>query len=284
MSSTGVTLTVDNAGEFKVISEYIEKHCGIRLTAEKTYLLKTRLTSLMAETGCSNFSQLHSKAVADKSNSLRDKIVDAMTTNETLWFRDSMPYQILREVLLPELAAPAARNGKSKLRIWSAASSTGQEPYSIAITINELMRTGALRTAPVEIIATDISPTALFLASAARYDSLAITRGLPQDIKTRYFTQEGNVWALNSDIKKMVTFRRFNLQDNFGTLGNMDIVFCRNVLIYFSEAFKKDILSRMAALLRPRGYLFLGASESIISYSNEYEMLRHRNGIYYRVK
>lgn len=276
--------TANDTREFQVISQYIEKSCGIRLSAEKTYLLKTRLTSLMAEHGCGNFSQLHSKAVADKTNTLRDKIVDAMTTNETLWFRDSSPYVALKEAVLPGIMNKNGNSGK-KLRIWSAASSTGQEPYSIAITIKEMARSGSsLNPSNVDIIATDISATALFLASAGRFDNLAMSRGMPEDVKSRYFTQSGNVWRISDEIKRMVTFKKFNLQDAYSSIGNVDIIFCRNVLIYFSEEFKKDVLSRMAGLLRPEGILFLGASESIISYSSEYTMLRHGNGLYYKVK
>jgi chemotaxis protein methyltransferase CheR len=266
-------------GEFLLITDYIERHCGIRITREKTYLLETRLTALMVENGCENFSRLHSCAVADRTNGLRDKIIDAMTTNETSWFRDSVPFAVLSEVLLGQKIA-----GGNRIRIWSAACSTGQEPYSIAMTVREFGRKNpGLRPAGVEIVATDISPKALYLAKAGRYDAVAMSRGLSDDVKERYFRRCGTVWAIDEAVKGMVTFRRFNLQDSFTGLGRFDIIFCRNVLIYFSDEFKRNVLGRLAALLRPGGYLLTGASESIYSYSNEYKMLWHGKGLFYQV-
>ena len=271
--------------EFKLMREYIMKYCGISINEDKTYLLETRLTALMAENGCSNFRQFHTKALADANGKLREKIIDAMTTNETLWFRDNSPFVVLEDVLLAEYFRQIKNGVKSKIKIWCAASSTGQEPYSIAMTIHEYARVNpGFSPDKFEIIATDISPTVLYMAMAARYDSFAMTRGLSDTIRDRYFTKDGNVWALNSDVKKMVTFKKLNLQDNFSLIGKPDIVFCRNVLIYFSDEFKKDILKRMASMLRPGGYLFLGASESMMNYSAEYEMLRHTRGLYYRVR
>ena len=270
--------------EFKLLRDYIEKHCGINLDRNKMYLVESRLNTLMIENGCDSYSALYQKASADKTNGLRDKIIDAMTTNETLWFRDNGPYQSLKELL--STLADEIRSGKrQKIRIWSAACSTGQEPYSIAVTVLESGQAGSgLRPEQVEIIATDISSTALFMAKLARYDAIAINRGLPPDIRDRYFKSEGRVWALSDRVKQMVTLKKMNLQESFSPIGKCDIVFCRNVLIYFSEQFKKDIFSRLAGLLRPSGHLFIGASESLSTYSNEYTMVRNSHGIYYKVK
>jgi chemotaxis protein methyltransferase CheR len=265
--------------EFVLLRDYIEKHCGISLDRNKTYLIESRLNTLMIESGCENYNALYRKALSDTTNSLRDKIIDAMTTNETLWFRDNSPYASLRE-LCTAFGAELRAGKRSKLRIWSAACSTGQEPYSIAITILE----AGIRPEQVEIIATDISSTALFMAKLARYDAIAINRGLTPEMRDRYFTPEGRVWALSDKVKRMVTLKKMNLQESFISIGKCDIVFCRNVLIYFSEAFKKDIFTRLAALLRPAGYLFIGASESLSTYSNDYSMVKGSHGIYYQVK
>ncbi len=276
--------TIDFA-EFKLMRDYIEKYCGITIRQEKIYLLETRLTSLMVESGCSNFRQFHTKAVSDTTGKLRDKIIDAMTTNETLWFRDTSPFVILDEVLVKRFCEQIKSGEKSKMVIWCAASSTGQEPYSIAMTIYEHIRTHPGVSADhFEIIATDISPTVLYIAMAGRYDGFAISRGLGETMLNRYFIQDGKVWIVKDEIKRMVQFKKLNLQDSFSPIGKPDIIFCRNVLIYFSDEFKKDILRRMAAMLRPHGHLFLGASESLINYSAEYEMLSHTRGLYYRVR
>jgi chemotaxis protein methyltransferase CheR len=270
--------------EFRHLSDLIEKHCGIHLEPEKTYLVESRLTALMVENGCDGFAAFSQKALADKTGSLRDKIVDAMTTHETLWFRDGGPYEILRD-LLSDLASEIKSGRRSNIRIWAAACSTGQEPYSIAMSVLESAHSGSgLRPDQVEILATDISPTALFIAQNGRYDQLAISRGLSADLRDRYFRQEGRVWIINDVVRKMVSFKKLNLQESYGWIGSRDIVFCRNVLIYFSEAFKRDILGRLTNTLKPSGHLFVGASESVSSYSSDYSMLKHPSGLYYKVK
>ncbi len=271
--------------EFRLMRDYIEKNCGISITEDKVYLVETRLTTLMVENGCNNFREFHSKAVTDATGRLKDRIIDAMTTNETLWFRDTSPFVIMDEVLLKQYHDDLKSGKKQKIKIWCAASSTGQEPYSVAMIIHEFARkTPGFSVDKFEIIATDISPTVLYIAMAGRYDGLAITRGLNDSMKNRYFEQTGKVWAIKPEIKKMVQFKKMNLQDSYAIIGKPDLILCRNVLIYFSDEFKKDILKRMAAMLRPEGYLFLGASESIINYSTEYQMQRHTRGLYYKVR
>jgi chemotaxis protein methyltransferase CheR len=272
--------------EFGVISAYIEQQCGIHVSVERTYLVQTRLTALMAELGCVNFIELHRKALADHTNGLRDRIVDAMTTNETLWFRDGHPFTLLNEVFFPaRLQAPLKAGRRIPLRIWSAACATGQEPYSVAMTaLDFAARQATFDPATVEIAASDISPSALYQARNGRYTSLAIGRGLPQETRERYFSADGTVWQLDERVKRMVSFRRHNLQDDFNTLGRQDIIFCRNVLIYFSEGFKRELLHRLAQLLRPDGFLIVGASESLINYTDEFALLRHGQGLYYQVK
>ncbi|MDY6972288.1 MAG: protein-glutamate O-methyltransferase CheR [Thermodesulfobacteriota bacterium] len=271
--------------EFRYIRDYIEGNCGISLTDEKMYLVETRLTTLMAETGCRSFIELCNKAVADSTHRLRDKIVEAMTTNETFWFRDEGPFSILEEVVFGELAAEIQSGKRSRIRIWCAACSTGQEPYSIAMAALEFaQKQRSLNPEHVEILGTDISSTVVYLAMAGRYDRLAISRGLPESIRDRYFEQDGNVWCISNDVKKMVKYEKMNLQESFSHLGKQDIIFCRNVLIYFSNEFKMDVLRRMAQLLSPNGYLFLGASEAIMNCGSRFRVLRHARGLYYGVK
>ncbi len=271
--------------EFLLIRDYIEKHCGIYLTEDKVYLVETRLTTLIIENGCQTFGELYQMAVKDNTHVLRDKIIEAITTNETFWFRDLHPFGILNEVLFDSMAEEIKAGKRSKIKIWCSACSTGQEPYSIAMTFMEFARRHPFfKPEHLEILATDISSTVLFLGKTGRYDNLAISRGLSDDFKNRYFEKKDKIWVISDDIKKMVRFQKLNLQESFSHLGRQDIIFCRNILIYFSVEFKQDILTRIAKLLRPGGYLFLGASESIIMYTQEYEMLRHAMGLYYQVK
>jgi chemotaxis protein methyltransferase CheR len=240
---------------------------------------------MMFEQGCKTFGELYNLAVLDKTHTLRDKIIEAITTNETFWFRDLHPFTIFAEVMLKQYADEIAAGKRSKIRIWCSACSTGQEPYSLAMTFLEAARrTPKLKPEHIEILATDISSTVLFLGKLGRYDNLAITRGLSEEFRKRYFVQNNKIWTICDEVKKMVRFQKLNLQESFNHLGKQDVIFCRNILIYFSLEFKQDILKRIAALLRPRGYLFLGASESIIMYTQEYEMLRHAMGLYYQVK
>jgi chemotaxis protein methyltransferase CheR len=271
--------------EFHQIRDYIEKHCGIHLSDDKVYLVETRLTTLMLEQGYKTFGELYNKAVLDKTYSLRDKIIEAITTNETFWFRDLHPFGILNEILFNKFAEEIVAGNRTKIKVWCSACSTGQEPYSIAMTfLDYLRRNPSLSPDHIEILATDISSTVLFLGKMGRYDSLAISRGLSEGFKNRYFEQGEKVWTIKDEVKKMVKFQKLNLQESYSHLGRQDIIFCRNILIYFSTDFKQNILKRIAALLRPDGYLFLGSSESIIMYTDEYEMMRHAMGLYYQVK
>ncbi len=271
--------------EFRLLRDYIEEQCGIALSEDKAYLVETRLAGLLAETGSTDFGSFYRLAASGARPDLKDRIVDAMTTNETLWVRDGHPFRILRERLLPELGEHLRAGRRFRIRIWSAASSTGQEPYSIAMEVLEhCRRTPGLNPEQFEILATDISPSALFLARAARYDSSAIGRGLPEEMKARYFTQAGPVWSLNEEVKRMVTLRRFNLQDPLASLGRFDIVFCRYVTIYFADAFKKRTYEGIAELLAPEGFLIISAVENLGGLSGAYQNLSHGGGTYYQCR
>jgi chemotaxis protein methyltransferase CheR len=270
--------------EFQLMRRYIESHCGLHLSDEKTYLVDTRLTPLMAELGCRSFYELHAKASADTSHALRDRIIDALTTHETLWFRDSSPFAFLEAEVLPKLAARARAGAREATRIWCAACSTGQEAYSTAMTVLECARSAVGPPARlVEIVATDVSPSVLFLARAGRYDGFAMGRGLPDHMRERYFTRSGELWAVGEEVKRMVRFEKHNLQDSFGRLGVFDVVLCRNVLMYFADELKRDILQRMRAALRPGGYLLLGSAESPAGYCDRFELVKHGRGVFYRL-
>ena len=269
--------------EFKLLRDFIEQHCGICLGEEKAYLIETRLAGLMVENGCPDFGSFYRLAKNDPSPALREKIIDAMTTNETLWFRDTHPFNILQDQILPAMAQEIIDGRRFRIRIWSAACSTGQEPYSISMVIHEFCRTHpGIRPSHFEIVASDISPSALFLAKAGRFDENALKRGLPEDLRERYFTQQGTVATVNQEVKDLVTFRKFNLQNPLEVLGHFDIVFCRYVAIYFADDFKKHIYSGMARLLAPSGFLFVSAVESLRGINDEFVPLTAGGGLYYQ--
>lgn len=266
--------------EFNLWTTYLENVCGIHLSTQKAYLFSGKLLPLLQKYNCTDYAQLFQKTKNDFSKSFENEVIEAMTTNETLWFRDAKPFIILEDVIKKELV-----KNTSTIKIWSAACSYGQEPYSIAITILELQKKGInLSPGRFEIVATDIDQQVLNIAKAGVYDSLAISRGLTIDMRTKYFDSDGKNWKIKDSVKKMVTFQKLNLKDSFTSLGKKDIIFCRNVCIYFSEQFKKDIFTRISSLLRPSGFLFLGAAESLSTYSNDFQLLTNFGGIYYKVK
>lgn len=274
-----------STSEFKLLRDLIEKLCGISLGNEKVYLIETRLAGLLAENGCNDFGSFYRLVSSDPSPRLRDKLVDAMTTNETLWFRDTHPFSILREKLLPPLGDELRSGNRNRIRIWSGACSTGQEPYSIAMEILEYCRvTPGVRPDQFEILATDISPSALMVAKLGRYDQSAIGRGLPDLHRDRYFHQEGAVWVINDEVKQLVTLKKFNLQDPLDPLGHFDIVTLRYVAIYFSDAFKQQIYQGVARLLAPSGHLIISAVESLRGISDDFVQLSHGGGTYYQCK
>lgn len=271
------TLTAEDYQAFRV---FLEEVSGIVLGENKQYLVTSRLTRLIVENDIESFSMLMDRLKRDTR--LRQRIMDAMTTNETSWFRDVYPFDILKEKLLPELA----KNQPHHIRIWSAACSTGQEPYSLSMMVQEYLasKPGSLPADAVQIIGTDISPSVLETAKAGRYAGVAVSRGLSPERKARYFREVDGGWEVSDETKKRVSFRELNLMQSYTMMGRFEIIYCRNVLIYFSTELKRDILSRMAKCLSPGGFLVLGGSESISNYSDEFELIRWRNGVIYRLK
>lgn len=264
--------------DFEQFRVFLEKACGILLGENKQYLVSSRLNKLMEQQGLKSLGELVQRIQTQPRSGLREMVVDAMTTNETLWFRDTYPFEVLARTIFPEFR----EQKKNNLRIWSAACSSGQEPYSISMVADEYaIHNPGFR---IDVTATDISQAILAQAREAKYDALALARGLSEERKRRYFSAIGSHWQVNANIRSRVNFRECNLMQSFSMLGKFDVIFCRNVLIYFSAESKKDILNRMAASLNPRGFLMLGASESIAQYCDAFEMVRASTGVVYRLK
>lgn len=269
--------------DFQLFREFLEKSSGIVLGDNKQYLVASRLNRLLEQQGISNLGELVRRIQASPRAGLREAVIDAMTTNETLWFRDVYPFDVLKSKLIPEFIKD---NPGQRLRIWSAACSSGQEPYSLSMSIDEFERSnlGQLR-AGAQIVATDLSGSILNAAKSAEYDSLSVARGLSQERLARYFDQLApGRWQVKAPIRSRVEFRALNLLDSYAMLGKFDIVFCRNVLIYFSADVKKDILRRMHGVLKPGGYLMLGASEALNGLPELFQMVQCSPGIVYRAR
>jgi chemotaxis protein methyltransferase CheR len=267
--------------EYKQFRDFLEQQCGIVLGDNKQYLVKSRLAPLMTRFNIATLSQLVAKTLSPLERQLRSAVIDAMTTNETLWFRDTYPFDLLKKQIFPEL-----EKDHRNVKIWSAASSSGQEPYSIAMTGLEYQqsRPGAFSLG-IQILGTDISSAMLDHCQKAEYDGLALSRGLSPERRSKFFEDSGNgMMRLREPVRKNVSFRHLNLLDSYTLLGKFDIIFCRNVLIYFSPEVKAKIIKQFAQALNPRGYLFLGASESLSTLNSDFEMIRCNPGIIYRKK
>lgn len=256
--------------------------CGIVLGDSKQYLVTSRVSRIMREHDITDLGELIRRMQRTPLSGLKEAVIDAMTTNETLWFRDIHPFEIFKKRVLPEVLP----EGIGPLKIWCAACSSGQEPFSLSMSVEEYRSAnmGVLKR-EVDILGTDLSKTVLEQCKKAEYEPLALGRGLSEERKRRFFVHRNDgIWAVKPEIVRRVRFRQFNLLDNFASLGRFDIVFCRNVLIYFSSEQKTDILRRIHGVLRPGGYLFLGASESLNDAANLFEMVHCSPGIIYRAK
>jgi chemotaxis protein methyltransferase CheR len=273
--------------EVKLLAQYIYNISGIYLHQSKAYLLETRLKGLLEQYGLNSYKELYNKARSDSTRKLEKAIVDAVTTKETLFFRDNAPFELLKHKILPDLIDRRAK-GKSrfmpvKIRIWSAACSTGQEVYSIAIAVKEVIPD--LSKYQIYILGSDISDEAIARASYGKYNKFEIDRGLSNDKLTRYFTPtpDGN-WRVKDEIRSMVTFKKINLMQPFSLPGKFDIIFCRNVLIYFTPEDKKKILDRLAEVMQPDGYLIIGATESLAGITDKFVPRRYLRAIFYQLR
>ncbi len=246
--------------QFRFFAEMVKETSGIALVKGKEYLLESRLNELAKVLGLKDIEALYRKAKFQLNPKLKEQIIEAMTTNETYFFRDQHPFDALQKHIIPELIE---KNAATKtLNFWSAACSTGQEPYSIAMILNEHFP--ALANWRVTITATDISQQAVSKGKAGRFTQVEVNRGLPITLLIKYFKQQGAFWIVNDKLKKPMRFRQLNLMGPFIGINNMDVILCRYVLIYFDQQTKKQILQKIVKVLNPGGYLFLGATESPI--------------------
>jgi len=259
--------------------QFLMTVCGIVLGENKQYLVSSRLDHLMHAHGITSLSALVSLLKKQPQSAIYTEVVDAMTTNETSWFRDGYPYEFLTDQLLPQ-----AETERKPLRIWSAAASSGQEPYSISIIIEEYLKSKCSTLRPVNIVATDISQSILNSAKEGRFHQMSLDRGMSPVRINHHFELDGDAWKVKEALKQRISFREFNLLGSYTALGKFDVVFCRNVLIYFSAETKTDILARIAGALNPKGYLILGGSESIANYTDRFNVIRFKNGLLYQLK
>jgi chemotaxis protein methyltransferase CheR len=261
--------------DYEFLRKLLRERSGLDLSSDKQYLVESRLIPLARRVGLSGIAELVAKIKAG-ADALTSEVVEAMTTNETFFFRDKIPFDHLRETILPALLK--ARASRRCLRIWSAASSTGQEPYSIAMCLQEIAP--ALAGWRVEILATDLSQAVLEKSRSGIFSQFEMQRGLPIQMLVKHFTQVGELWQLNADIRAMVQHRQLNLLQDFSHLGTFDVIFCRNVLIYFDQDAKGGIFDRLAKSLDPDGVLVLGAAESVVGISDAFQPYPERRGLY----
>lgn len=265
-----------NIADFEFYCDFLKKKSGLTLGSDKTYLLESRLTPIAKkwnhETIESLTKNLRGAAPADM---IRD-VVEAMTTNETSFFRDGKPFEIFKSVVMPYFLK--TRQNKRGLRMWCAAASSGQEPYSLLMTMREMgAQTAGWNT---DFLATDINHEILKAARHGAYSQFEVQRGLPIQMLMKYFEQSGDRWQIKEEIRRMVRYEYFNLLDCMAHLGTFDVIFCRNVLIYFDEKTKRDIMNRLAERLSADGFLFLGGAETVIGYTDAFRPHEGSRGLY----
>lgn len=265
-----------NVDDFNFISGLLMKESGLVLGSDKKYLLESRLTPVARECGLEGVDQLLREIRRTQEKNLIDKVTEAMTTNESFFFRDVHPFEIFRERVLPALLE--SRRQSKSFRIWCAAASSGQEAYSLAMILKE--ESAKLAGWRCEIVGTDISPQVLQKAKSGKYSQFEVQRGLPAPMLSKYFESEDGSWTIRPEISSMVQFRQFNLLNDPTPLGRFDVVFCRNVLIYFNAQMKAKVLEGIANLLPEDGVLFLGGAETVHGISKRYKAYGERSGVY----
>jgi chemotaxis protein methyltransferase CheR len=261
--------------DYEYLRKFLKERSGLDLSPDKQYLVESRLLPLARKASLPGIPDLVLK-IRNGDGRLATDVVEAMTTNETFFFRDKIPFDHLRDTIMPGLIQ--ARAARKSLRIWSAASSTGQEPYSIAMCLKEMG--AALAGWRIEIVATDLSQEVLEKSKAGVYSQFEVQRGLPIQLLMKYFTQVGDIWQLNADVRAMVQFRQLNLLQDFSHLGTFDVIFCRNVLIYIDQGTKAVIFERMSKGLEADGTLLLGAAESVVGITDAFRPITDRRGLY----
>jgi len=273
--------------EFHLFRDYIKNSCGICIPPEKAYLIETRLSKLMVDSGAESFSEFF-KIITSKINfPVHQEIINAITTNETLWFRDETLWKYLEEVELPKLVEDVKSGKKRRVRIWSAAAATGKEIYSTVMCVDNYLQTNRVQGVSLsdfEFFATDISMRVLDIAKKGRYDKISITRGLNDYYRNIYFTQNESAWDIDPKIKKAVNFTHFNLQNSYQRFGLFDIILCRYVLIYFADDFKQEIIKKMHGALTENGILFTGNYALYNLFEKYFNVNHFENATYYTKK
>jgi chemotaxis protein methyltransferase CheR len=275
-----------SADELALWSAYVKKISGIVLDETKGYLIETRLSDLARETAVETWHDLYVRTQNDPAGQLRRKVVDAITTGETSFFRDASPFEMVQYKIVPELIdarrKSLAPGSTVPIRIWSAACSTGQEVYTLAMVMRELI--GAMKGFDVRILGTDLSDRAVAHASYGHYSDLSVGRGLPQAHLNRYMTRQGAQWKVADEIRTMATFKTMNLLEPFLFPNKFDIVLCRNVAIYFCESDRKKLFDRIGGAMAQDGYLIIGSTESLSGLCPQFESQRHVRSVFYRLK
>lgn len=274
-----------NSKEFITLLHFIEERCGIFLGGEKSYILESKLKRMLADSRFKSFETLFLKIVHSNDTEIIDEVIDAITVNETFWFRDKTPWIILEEILLPKFINEFHEGKRESVEIWSGACSTGQEPYSIAMCIDRYLEYKGIKDITLDkfhILSTDISQSAIKTAEAGRYDNISIQRGLDEMYLYKYFKSDGKFWCINEHIKSAVRFKQFNLVKEYFSYNKFDVIFLRNVLIYFSDEQKLAMMRKVKDSLKPEGVLFIGSSEIIMDEDSDFSVERLGNGTYYK--
>ena len=261
--------------DFEFVSTMVRERSGLVLSADKTYLVESRLAPIARKDGFASIDDLISAIRVRRDAKLIESVVDSMTTNETFFFRDKTPFDIFEQSILPELVA---RKRGGTIKVWCAAASTGQEPYSLAMIAEALgPKLGGCK---LEILGTDISERCLEKAKAGIYTQFEVQRGLPVQMLLKHFKKEGDAWKIDDRLKTSIRYRTMNLLDDFRALGKFDVIFCRNVLIYFDMPTKKMVLERMAQQVEGPGYLLLGAAETVLGVTDSFKPVAGSRGLY----
>ncbi len=265
-----------NVTDFELIAKLLKKRSGLALNKEKAYLLESRLNPVARKWNFSGFDELAQAIRNNNDEALLVDVTEAMTTNESFFFRDQKPFEQFSDMVLPHLLE--ARASKRSFRIWSAACSSGQEPYTLAMLLKE--NADKLAGWNVEIVATDLSIEILDKAKEGLYSQFEVQRGLPINLLVKHFVQVGDRWQIDESLCKMIKFQPFNLLENIAALGRFDVVFCRNVLIYFDTPTKTRVLEGIADVLAPDGFLYLGGAETVLGTTDRFQLMQGQRGIY----
>jgi chemotaxis protein methyltransferase CheR len=274
--------------ELSAWRQYICTVSGIDFEPSKAYLIESRLNPLLRSEGCASYGELYYRARSERGTTLRRKIIDAITIGETSFFRDMNPFELLKNKLIPELVDRrngtnrVASHGPIPIRIWSAACSTGQEVYSIAIALREIL--GELSLYKIRLVGTDISDQAIARASYGQYSNFDVERGLSTEQRDRYFSRSAEGWRIRDELRALVSFQQLNLMDEFLPFGKFDIIFCRNVAIYFKEEDRLRLYQKIIRSMEPDGALVIGSTESVCNICNDFESRRYHRTVYYELK